>query len=364
MPLSDSEGQKRLVAYVCTASEAKVTVEQIRHQAKQTLPEYMVPAAIVFLDAFPLTPSGKVDRKALPAAEIGRTDLGSAYEAPATEAEEALAAVWSDVLRVERIGVHDNFFALGGDSILSIQVVAGSRQRGYEISLADVFQHQTVRELARHAKQLASSRETDQLAAARCHTPFALLKDEDAPRMPADVEDAYPLARLQAGMLFHAQMHPEQAIYSNLTSLHLRVPFEETRFQAAIDCVVARHAVLRTSFDLTSYSEPLQLVHRDVRVPLAVHDLRRMPPEAQHCYLQEWIEQERCKDFDTNTGPLLRFCVHRRSDDEIQSDVGGASRDSRRLERRNDADGDTHRVPATARVQWPGQAGGTESGVR
>ncbi|HVR99984.1 MAG TPA: amino acid adenylation domain-containing protein, partial [Thermoanaerobaculia bacterium] len=181
----DTPGDKRLVAYVVGEAEG------LRGWVKDRLPEYMVPAAFVALEALPLTPNGKVDRKALPTPGLDRAESG--YVAPRTEEEEVLAAVWSQVLGLDRVGVEDNFFALGGDSILSLRVVALAGERGLAIALPDLFQHQTLAELA------AAIRTTPSEAVRS--KPFSLISAEDRAKLPEDVEDAYPLATLQAGML-------------------------------------------------------------------------------------------------------------------------------------------------------------------
>ncbi|TWP54344.1 amino acid adenylation domain-containing protein [Lentzea tibetensis] len=132
-------GHKRLVAYT-------VQTGSLDHRAwlKNTLPDYMIPSAFVVIDALPLTPSGKIDRRALPQPEVHQE---STHTAPRTEAERVLAQIWSDVLGVEQVGVDDNFFALGGDSILSIQVVSRARQAGLKLTSKDIFLHQTIAEL-------------------------------------------------------------------------------------------------------------------------------------------------------------------------------------------------------------------------
>ena len=313
MAVGEVTAEKRLVAYVRGAEATKITVDELRHSARAKLPDYMVPAAFVFLDAFPLTPSGKVDRKAMPAASAARPELESPFAAAGTAPERTLAAIWSEVLGVDRIGIDDNFFSLGGDSILSIRVVAGAGQRGLKITLADVFQYQTIRELA-----AIGGGAVQEGAVVEPLAPFALLNEEDARSMPPEVEDAYPLVRLQAGMLFHAQLNPDQAVYSNLSSLHLRLPFRAEDLQAAIDHVVRRHPALRTSFDLNRWSEPVQLVHREVHVPLIVEDVRHLQAPEQCRHVEEWIDCQRVRDFDTGEPPLLRFHVHRRADDRIQ----------------------------------------------
>ena len=147
----DSPGDKRLVGYLVCAEGAGAgpTVGELRAFLKEKLPEYMVPAAFVRLVELPLTSNGKVDRKALPAPEAGeRPELGESFVAPRSPVEEALSLVWAQVLRVPKVGVHDNFFELGGDSILSIQIVSRALAAGVRITPRQLFQHQTIAELA------------------------------------------------------------------------------------------------------------------------------------------------------------------------------------------------------------------------
>jgi amino acid adenylation domain-containing protein/non-ribosomal peptide synthase protein (TIGR01720 family) len=153
----DGPGEKRLVAYlVCREGEAP-TAAELRAYVKQSLPDMMVPAAFVLLDALPLTANGKVDRRALPAPEEGeRAAAGSEYAAPSSPAEEELSRIWAAALRLPKVGVHDNFFELGGDSILSIQIVARAREAGLHLTPRQIFQHQTIAELAAAAGTLES----------------------------------------------------------------------------------------------------------------------------------------------------------------------------------------------------------------
>ena len=149
--LEDSPGHRRLVAYVVGERERDVSVAELRAHCAGQLPEYMVPATFVTLAALPLTPNGKVDRKALPAPGAARPSLGERYVAPRTAEEELLASLWAEVLGLDKVGVYDNFFELGGDSILSIRIIAAAAQQGVRITPKQVFQHQTVAELARVA---------------------------------------------------------------------------------------------------------------------------------------------------------------------------------------------------------------------
>ncbi|MGC9671549.1 amino acid adenylation domain-containing protein, partial [Planosporangium sp. 12N6] len=147
---------KRLVAYVVSVPGATVDHAELRAYLASVLPDYMVPSAFVALESMPLSVNGKLDRRALPAPDFG-TVAQDGYVAPRTEAERILAGVWAEVLGVERVGVEDNFFSLGGDSILSIQVVSRARRAGLSLMPRDLFVHQTVASLAAHAGDPATA---------------------------------------------------------------------------------------------------------------------------------------------------------------------------------------------------------------
>src|SRR5258706_533536 len=133
-----------------------------------------------------------------------------------------------------------------------------------------------------------------------------------------DVEDAYPLTMLQTGMLFHSEYNPKSAIYHDIFSLHLQAPLELEQLQTAIQQLVVRHAVLRTSFDLTNFSRPMQLVHRTVTPPFQAEDLRHLSSAEQEDMLSAWIEAEKRRGFDWALAPLVRFHIHRRTEETFQ----------------------------------------------
>src|SRR5262249_39136626 len=130
----DAPGDKRIVAYVVPCEQSAPPESKLRERLQEKLPEYMIPAAFAALSALPLNPSGKLDRKALPAPEEALED-GRTFVAPRTEVEDVLAGIWAQVLRVEQVGVHDNFFGLGGDSILAIQVISKAKQANLLLNL-------------------------------------------------------------------------------------------------------------------------------------------------------------------------------------------------------------------------------------
>jgi amino acid adenylation domain-containing protein len=307
---ADGEDQ-RLIGYVVPKAGQTLSVSALRQWLQAKIPEYMIPAAFVFLDRLPMTLNGKVDLKALPEPERERPALARDYVAPASDNERALAEIWRDVLGLERVGVEDSFFELGGDSIRSIQVLARAHQKGLRFSLQQLFEHPTIGQLAG-----ASNGSSEDMAAAT--EPFALISAADQARLPVGLEDAYPMAQLQTGMVFHSDLDPASAIFHDVFSFRLKMGFDATVLARAVRRLAGRHAIFRTSFDLGMYSQPLQLVHRNVEVPLTVEDLRALAPEAQRQSLVAWVEQEKRNRFDWNAAPFLRLHVQRQADEVFQ----------------------------------------------
>ncbi len=315
----DRPGQKRLVAYVVgrgerAGIEAAIGAEELRRHLRRTLPEPMIPAAFVVLNALPLTANGKLDRKALPAP--GEDDARWASRTPRlpqTATEERLAAIWADVLGCRPPGLDDNFFALGGDSMLAVQVCARARREGLALGVEAIFQHPTLADLALSLDD-REPRDTPEVGPKTA----SLVSAEDFRRLPADIEDAYPLSHLQLGMLFHGEYAPEAPLYHDVHSYHLRTSHSVAGLRAAIARAVARHAVLRTAFDLTSYSEPLQLVHVRVETPFALADLRGLGAAEQEREVAALFRAEKAHRFDWRRAPLCRFHLARRGPDSLQ----------------------------------------------
>jgi len=147
--LQDRGSEKRLVAYVVTAPGASRNVSDLRSHLKDRLPDYMIPSAFVYLDDLPLTSHGKIDRRALPAPDSERPALAEAFIEPRTPAEKKLASIWSRLIGINRIGINDNYFELGGDSLLATQLVSQVRNVfEVELPLVELFRHPTLAEMA------------------------------------------------------------------------------------------------------------------------------------------------------------------------------------------------------------------------
>ncbi|HUQ57173.1 non-ribosomal peptide synthetase [Lentzea sp.] len=285
----------RLVAYVVGAPE-----EDLRAALASDLPDYMVPSAFVPLDAVPLTPNGKLDRRALPDPDAGafaRTD----HVAPRTPVEERIAAVWREVLNLDRVGVHDEFFSVGGDSIRAVRLVGALRAGGVDLSVPEIFEHRTVAGLA----AVAAGR--DDVTACEPVEPFELIGAADRAKLPAGAADAYPMSQVQTGMV--VELLTEDDAYRSFASYRIAGPFSEAALRAAANTVVARHDLLRTSFDLYTYSVPMQVVHADVDVPVTVHEVHGEDA------LMESLLAERNAGFDLDAAPLLKIAAHLTGDD-------------------------------------------------
>lgn len=306
LPQEGNPGKKRLVAWIVPDTLQSFSTTEFYTLLSTRLPEYMLPAAFVIVDALPMNANGKIDRQALLALEAARPELPTPNEAPQTPVERILAEIWESVLGIEGVSVHDNFFSLGGDSIRSIRVLALAKKRGITISLSQLFQRQTIRKLA---QEVLLDQSTPPIVARS--KSFDLISESDRHRLPADAEDAYPLTVLQLGMLFHSAYSPSTAVYHDISSFRIQAPYDILKFRAALQLLVLRQAVLRTSFDLMNFTEPLQLVQRNLRLPLHVEDLRWLSAADQESVLLDWIHTEKSRKFEWINAPLWRIQVHR-----------------------------------------------------
>src|SRR6185436_11440661 len=248
----DAPGEKRLVAYVVGDETG---AELLRAHLAERLPEHMVPAAYVRLDAMPLTPSGKVDRRALPAPE-GDAYARRGYEAPVGEAERALAEIFAEVLGVEQAGRHDHFFELGGHSLLAVRVISRVRQvLGAEVGLADLFERPVLADLARAIDN-----------AARTELPAI---------EPVERGRDLPLSFAQQRLWFIERLEGAGAGYHITMRQRLRGELDRGALRRALDRIVARYEALRTTFAEVD-GEPVQRIApaEESAFQLAEHDLR------------------------------------------------------------------------------------------
>jgi amino acid adenylation domain-containing protein len=304
---------ENIVAFCVVRAGHSFDAEALRAHARQYLPGYMVPGAFVKVDQIPMTAGGKRNLTALLARNPVRAITHAQYSPPRSHVEQVLASVWSYALGVERVGLDDDYFALGGDSLRSVQITALAEKRHVRFSVVMLHRHPTVRTLAAH---IAEQREPEQQV--HLTKPFELLTAQDRAKLPEDVVDAYPLNLLQEGMIYHREFRPKSAVYHAICSYTIEAPFDRSLMERAVSEIIDRHPLLRTSFDLTSYSRPLQLVHAPRGGNLGFHDVANLPSPLQQMEVDRWMDREKVLGFEIEEYPLIRYMVHRLGDDRFQ----------------------------------------------
>ncbi|HEX6042445.1 condensation domain-containing protein, partial [Longimicrobium sp.] len=304
----DTPGERALVAYTVGDADA----DALRAHLGATLPAYMVPAAFVPLDALPLTPSGKVDARALPAPGY---DAGR-YVAPRTEVEQVLAGAWAEVLGRERVGVRDSFFELGGHSLLAMRLISRVRAAfGVELPIRAVFAGPTVEAMAAEVERLVYE---DVLAAPE---PDDAPPAGEAPgtrpppiaRVPRD--GPLPLSFAQQRLWFVDRLQPGRAAYNMPFAVRVGGPLSRAALARALAATVGRHESLRTFFPLVD-GEPVQRVCPAGPVPLPVVDLGGVPRAHRARQLARIAAAEAARPFDLAARPPLRGLLVRLGPDD------------------------------------------------
>ena len=305
------QGDARLVAWFVADGTSEIDLTALRRHLESRLPAHEVPSFLIAAERFSLTANGKLDPHTLP--RPGR-DVNTAAIAPRTPAEEALAQVWREALQLKEVGVEDDYFALGGDSIRSIQIVGLARERGIDVEIADLFRYRTIAAIA-GAKGHARS-DADESAA--IGAPFSLISEAERSVQRADVEDAYPLARLQAGMVYHSESDDGRRLYHDVFCYHLRVHIDRQQVVPAIASLVAAHPALRTSFDIDQGERPLQRVHIAAQPRVEFEDLAALDPMTREQAFATLPDRMLAEAFDLREPGLLRFVLQDLGDDHWQ----------------------------------------------
>ncbi|NUR62202.1 MAG: amino acid adenylation domain-containing protein, partial [Catenulispora sp.] len=305
----DIAGDRRLVAYLvpADAEQGIAATGDLRSFLRETLPEYMVPAAFIEVPELPLTPNGKVDRAALPTPDGLRPESGDRFVAPRTPAESLLAAVWAEILGVDRVGIQDNFFDLGGHSLLATRVVSRIRAVfGVEIAVAALFDEPTVAGLAAVIEAAGPS-----MALARASSMAP-------PITPAkrDGSAPLPLSFAQQRLWFLDQLEPGSVEYNTPMPIRLAGALDDAALRAALDAVLERHEVLRTRLVAGADGVPYQAIDPVAGFELPSVDLSVDPdPEAA---ARDLIAADVLAPFDLAAGPLIRgTLLHLGPDDHI-----------------------------------------------
>ncbi|EMF8048869.1 amino acid adenylation domain-containing protein [Serratia marcescens] len=289
--IDDGDGGKRLVAWVVPAQEAEraTLATGLRQHLQARLPDYMVPVAYVWLEALPLTGNGKLDKRALPVPQVDAY-VREAYAPPQGEAENLLAAIWRELLGVERVGRYDHFFELGGHSLMAVRLANRVQQAGWQLPLQALFASPVLHVLAQ-ALEVAPAQ-------------------EPLPILPVARDGDLPLSFAQQRLWFLTQLEGMSETYHIPLALRLHGRLDRQALQHSLDALYARHESLRSRF-ITREDRPQVQILPANGLPLAFHDLRRHPAQADTL-----CRQAATQPFDLTQGPLVRAALIRLSDEE------------------------------------------------
>jgi amino acid adenylation domain-containing protein/non-ribosomal peptide synthase protein (TIGR01720 family) len=286
LALTDLSDEKRLVGYVLVEEGMTApSVTELRDFLMETLPDFMAPGVFVFMDDFPRTPNGKVDRKALPEPGSERPELESDFEAPTSPAETALAEIWADVLGLDNVGVNDNFFELGGDSILSIQIVSRAKQAGLKLTPRMLFENQTIAELAAEAGVAGA--------------PVAEAEQ-------GEVVGAVPLTPVQH-WFFELDL-PNPGHWNMPMLMEARRRLEPDALRTALGALLLHHDALRARFRRDGEAWVGEIAGADEDVPLEIEDLSGTPAADQPAELAARAARHQAS-LDIERGPLMRVVL-------------------------------------------------------
>jgi acyl carrier protein len=273
----------------------------LRAQARRQLPDYMVPASFVVLGELPLSPSGKVDRAALPAPEAASAESGRGYVEPRTPVEEVLCGIWGEVLGVERVGVGEDFFELGGHSLLATQVVSRIKAAfNVEIRLSTLFDARTVGELAQSVE--SGIREGQGLS------------EPEMKRVGREGE--LPLSFAQQRLWFFDQLEPGSSFYNIFRGVRLSGVLNVKALEQAYNEIIGRHEVLRTTFGQADSGLPIQRIAEPEPLKLVPEDMSTLPAEGREAEVLRSAREESRRAFDLSRGPLLRVRLLRLEPEE------------------------------------------------
>jgi amino acid adenylation domain-containing protein len=293
-------GESRLVAYVVPVQEPGPPSRELHNFLAKQLPAAMIPATFMMLETLPLTPSGKVERRALPVPSSLRPAIEDLYVAPHTPMEQQVAAIWCHLLGLERVGIYDNFFELGGHSLLAMQLLSRVRDATHiEVSLVSFFETPTVAGMAAII-----------VAADRMEQGMQLPAIDPVPR-----GGMLPAAIAQEHFWLFEQALPGLPLFNILYVVRLLGTLNVTVLEQSFDELLRRHEALRTTF-ATVDGQLVQIIAPTVHMPLTVRNLRVLLEGEREGVAQRLIQEESRRPFDLTRGPLLRGCILRLGEQE------------------------------------------------
>ena len=276
----------------------------------------MIPSYFVRIPQIPLTPNGKIDKSKLPEPDA---IIRETYSPPGNKVEEEILIAWKDVLNLDRIGVDDNFFNIGGDSIKAIRLVNSINDRlQVNIKILDLFTNNTIRELAGVVNSGISISPDQGLEKIEKEVEELKTRIMNSGKIPRDVEDVFPMSDVEKGMIFHAYQNPDEAVYHDQFVYHRRFPFfEPDLLRKALELLAEKHSILRTSFNVDDFDEFVHFIHKLFPAAYNHFDISGLEKIAQEKFILKYMEDDRKDRWDITSPPLWRMATFDRGSDSI-----------------------------------------------
>jgi amino acid adenylation domain-containing protein len=301
----DGSGDTYLCAYI--VSDSPLQTAELRDYLGKKLPHHMVPSYFVQIDRIPLTPNGKINGAALPDPEIIETDH---VVPPANKIQEKLLNIWQAVLEQKKLGIRCNFFNCGGDSIKAIKLLNLINAAFHSnLKIPDLYLNETIEKLSKKiietGTSIYSGEEPDQVCA-----QLEKLKNKIMLKLSSteNIEDIYPMSDIEKGMVYHYLKGRENAVFHDQFTFQMRYnDFDESVLKRALELLVAKHQILRTSFNVNDYEEPVQLAHKKIPLDIAHDVISHLEPPGQEKFITKFLEEDRKKSFIVENPPLWRM---------------------------------------------------------
>jgi amino acid adenylation domain-containing protein len=303
------DGDPYLCAYY--RGDSDIAASELRGFLGEFLPEYMIPAYFVRMEAFPLTGSGKIDRKALPLPDGSHASVVD-FRAPEGALEVLVAKEWGEILSLQEPGATDYFFHVGGDSIKALKLCSRLMDHGYAVDIAAVFSHPTIESLAVFLKDQRGSVGVNQERRGQLLEHFKKLKElvVEQEENPGAIDDVYPMSDIEKGLVFYSLADPGNGIHHNQYIFQGHYSeFDLQRFTSAVKRVADCHPNLRCAFNMRDYPEPVKMVYKAIDMDIPYADLSALDPPAAEERVREVMKADLRRPFDFECAPLWRMMV-------------------------------------------------------
>ncbi|MDQ0195348.1 non-ribosomal peptide synthetase [Paenibacillus wynnii] len=312
---AESDEMLHIYAFVVLADKT-ISEKTIVSDLSRLVPKYMIPDKVIVVESMPLTPNGKVDKGALLALRNQRENHSKIP--PFSKEEKLMAEIWERVLGIDEVGVTDNFFALGGNSINFVTVLALANEQGLNVTFQQLFKHPFIRDLLNNTSETENDKDI-----LYDITNFELLSEEDRSKIPDGIEDAYPMSLLQAGLVYQSIIMQGENNYHDIVSYLIKGEINVDLFGEAVRRLVKEQPIFRTSYNLRDFSQYMQLVHKELdQLPLNVHDLRGLKTqEEQDEWYEDWFWKEQHRPFKWESPGLVQLHIHILRDDSYRYNI-------------------------------------------